>query len=169
MTEPILDTSYWANRLKKAPADALHHAIFRCPTSRWLQIEEKHRKILAEEIGLYDKIIDVGCGWGRLLTLLPKDWRGAYLGVDISPDFIDLARSKWPGKTFVVGDIRNWERSWGIFEPIKFDWAIMISIRPMVIRNLGEKAWEEMEKELRKFSKQLLYLEYDPNDEGSIE
>jgi hypothetical protein len=38
-----------------------------------------------------------------------------------------------------------------------------------VRRNLGDEAWEAMERELRRVAKRLLYLEYDPDSEGSVE
>jgi hypothetical protein len=45
----------------------------------------------------------------------------------------------------------------------------MISVRPMIVRNQGQDAWDAMEREIRKVARQLLYLEYDPFDNGSVE
>ncbi len=167
--EPIFDPVYWKRRLESARE--LHHSIFKCPLDRWQRIEEKHRQILARTIAPCDKVLDVGCGYGRLLSLMPDNWRGAYIGVDISPDFIAMAKEQWQvGKPyFVCGDIRHWDRSWGLREDIKMDWAVMISIRPMVRRNLDDDVWNECLTEIRKVAKRLLYLEYDENDEGSVE
>lgn len=171
MPEQILDPSYWAQRLKQAQGGELHHAIFRCPLDRWQRIAAKHREILAKYIQPTDKILDVGCGWGRLLELMPSERTACYIGVDLSPDFIALAKERHPKPNchFVVGDIRNWERSWGLDDVIKMDWAVLISIRPMVIRNLGSDVWSEMEREIRLVAKRLMYLEYDENCEGMVE
>lgn len=162
MTEPVLDTSYWKERLERAPKDAPHHAVFRCSAELWRRIEEKHRQILTQEIKPGDSILDAGCGWGRLLDLLPR-WDGRYLGVDLSPDFVEKARWLHPTREFVVGDLRRLDF------PDTFQWAVLISIRPMMRRNLGEEEWSKMESELRRVAKRLLFLEYDDTDEGSVE
>ncbi len=162
MSEPILDPAYWAKRL--AEAKELHQSIFRCPLDRWQRIEDKHRQILANRIGPMDPVLDCGCGYGRLLTLMPSIWKGRYLGVDISPEFVALAERNYPTHNFVIGDLRDlsWVKD-------KYDWAVLISIRPMVIRNLGYEVWDQMERQIRNVANRLLYLEYDELDEGSME
>lgn len=177
MTEPILDPSYWRRRLEQAQsAGRLHEAVFRCPLERWQRIETKHREILARLIQPTDSILDAGCGYGRLLDLMPSHWEGQYFGVDLSPDMIALAREHYAahfgGKRneahcFFIGKLESLQAA--IHAARTFDWAILISVRPMVIRNQGGEAWEKMEMELRRVAKRLLYLEYDESDEGSIE
>lgn len=165
MAEPIFDPDYWKVRLERAKGDNLHHAIFRCSAERWRDIWEKHRQILRAKIGPMDRILDAGCGWGRLLDLLPvPPWW--YVGVDLSPSFIEKAKEEHPRwrNHFHVGDLRRLP-----FLSQDFDWAIMVSIRPMIYRNAGIGAWQECERELRRVAKRLLYLEYDPLDEGSVE
>lgn len=167
MSEAISDPRYWRRRLREA--GQLHHAIFKCPLERWQRIEAKHREILKEKIGPNDSILDVGCGWGRLLTLLPETWRGYYLGLDLSPEFIELAKRHHPWRLFAVADIRQ-SYTYDVRTEFKlYDWAILISIRPMMKRHLGDEEWSKVEANVRKVAKQLLYLEYDENDEGSIE
>jgi hypothetical protein len=86
--------------------------------------------------------------------------------VDLSPDFVGLARQQYPERRFMVGDLRDLS-----FIPDRelYDLAILISIRPMIKRNMGDEAWAQMEAELRRVSRRLLFLEYDPSDDGSIE
>src|SRR5688572_5696278 len=96
MTQPILDPQYWKERLEQAQRGHLHHAVFRCPLDRWQRIEARHSEILARLIGPTDSVLDAGCGYGRLLDLLPATWRGGYLGVDLSPDLIRLAECRLP-------------------------------------------------------------------------
>jgi len=163
MTEPILEESYWRTRLQQAKQR--HHAVFRCPLGQWHNIEEKHREILGNKIWPYDSVLDAGCGWGRLLNLMPTSWSGDYVGVDYSPDFIHLAREEHLHHHFVVGDLRKLDLLG--FES-GFDWGILISIRPMVIRNLGQETWDQMEEQLRRVCVDLLFLEYDENDGGEI-
>lgn len=165
MVEPINDPLYWKQRL--TDAKERHHSIFKCDLERWKRIEEKHKKILAETIDNLTSVLDAGCGYGRLLTLLPEHWYGDYVGVDLSPDFIELAKQEHPTVPFFVSDLR----SLFFFNEAthrKFDWAVLISIRPMVRRNLGDAEWEKMEKELKRVAKNLLFLEYDENDLGEV-
>lgn len=166
MAEAILDPLYWKRRLKSVPDDSLHHAIFKCPLERWKAIELKHTKILNETIRPTHSIMDIGCGYGRLLTMMRESWKGGYLGVDLSPDFIEMARIDHPKRVFVQADLT---KDMGQFARYTFDWGVLISIRPMIKRNLGEAIWLEMEAGLKKICRRLLFLEYDENDNGSIE
>lgn len=172
MTEPILDPDYWKVRLRKAAEP--HHAIFKCPLPLWQQIEAKHREILARTIGSMDSVLDAGCGWGRLVDMMPKTWHGRYYGVDLSPDFIRMAKVKYdevrddlglPRYWFGEGNLLNLEE----FKWSGIQWGILISMRPMVIRNCGDETWYHMRMQLRKVVRKLLFLEYDPTCPGSVE
>ena len=165
-SELIQSPSYWRRRLQQAPPDQLHHAIFKCGLDQWRRIEEKHREILSTVLRSSDSVLDCGCGWGRLLNLMPDWWQGDYLGVDLSPDFVHLARVERPGVEFAVGNLAEYPLT---LEPQSFDWAVLISIRPMIKRHLGEEKWSEMERAVRQAARKLLYLEYDVNDGGSVE
>jgi SAM-dependent methyltransferase len=155
MTEPILEPRYWHDRL--ASSQERHHSIFLCGKEQWYRIEKLHKEILAEYLHDYDSVLDAGCGYGRLLSMLSPRWNGRYLGIDISPDFIGLAKQDFPSREFMLGDLRQLDYLGGK----QFDWAVLISIRPMVIRNLGGEEWDKMHAELRRVAKRLLFLEYD--------
>ncbi|MDG9676697.1 methyltransferase domain-containing protein [Micromonospora sp. DH14] len=48
-------------------------------------------------------VVDVGCGGGRAVAELAE--RGAHaVGVDLDPDMIAVARTRWPAGEFHVGD-----------------------------------------------------------------
>lgn len=47
-----------------------------------------------------DKIMDFGCGNGRLLEIL-NDKKVEYVGIDVSQKLIDLAKSRFPERKFV--------------------------------------------------------------------
>lgn len=166
MTEPILDPTYWKRRLAQA-GTMVHHSIFKCSLDTWLAIECRHQEILQKYIAPTTSVLDCGCGYGRLLTLLPNDWHGTYHGIDISPDFVDVARSTYPGRVFHVGDLQD---LWFLRHngQGKFDWAVLISIRPMVRRNLGEDVWDIMQQQIKSVAQHLLFLEYDVNDKGEV-
>lgn len=166
MFEPILSKEYWKNRLLQVQEHnaPLHHAIFKCPVDRWKCIASKHKEILGQHVYSDTVILDAGCGWGRLLDLLPLWWGGRYLGVDLSPDFLNIAESRYPTKRFQCLDLRNLSYIHGAF-----DLAVLVSIRPMIRRNCGDNVWEEIEKNLYSVCTKCLYLEYDETDPGSIE
>lgn len=168
MTRPIWDTEFWRERLSRAGGDNLHHAVYLCTRSQWDKISEAHRKILAANVGDTDWVLDCGCGYGHLLELMPPRWRGIYTGVDLSPDMIARAQQRHHGNpraTFAVRNLTDLRPA----EDGVYDWAVLKSIRPMVTREMGADAWAPMEAEIRRVAKRLLYLEYDPDDPGSIE
>jgi len=163
LMEPIDDPRYWKDRLDNARS--LHHAIYLTNQGDWDRIEAKHRQILKATIEPNDSVLDAGCGWGRLLTLMPGNWIGRYLGVDHSPDFLELARKQHPFRTFVQSKLE--QLPFGVYQG--FDWAVLISIRDMIRNNRGQEAWDNVETELRRCVKKILYLEYDSTAEGSVE
>lgn len=178
MTEPILDPAYWSQRHREAPAHTPHFAVFKgCSAEEWARIEEAHRKILAAHVRPSDGILDVGCGWGRLLDLLPPDWpgdRGWYMGIDLCPEFIEEAKRRYGtdsirgrAVTFYCLDIRQMYFP-PMTETAKADWAVCISIRPMWRRNVGEAKWDEVQACLFRVAKRILFLEYDEDDPGEV-
>jgi hypothetical protein len=172
MANDILDPDFWTKRYLRGVQqfNQPHRAVFECTLDLWEQICKSHRRILSKYVGRRDAILDVGCGWGRILDLLPKSWKGPYLGVDLCPEFIKMARRKYPDRCFVVGDLRNLDIPTPNNKPFPmYDIAILVSIRPMMKRELGEETWQQMETNVRKYATRLLYLEYDPEDLGAIE
>lgn len=191
MTEPVHDPAYWRRRLALArKMGELHRSIFHCQRDRWERIEGKHREILAATLRDHVTVLDVGCGYGRLLTLMPPGWRGYYLGIDLSPDFITLARELHPHHPHPDGPVPGF----GTFDVSKtsaayrlatahpalapldayrsstlWDWAVLISFRPMIKRNQGDEVWERMEANIKAVSINQLYLEYDPDCNGFVE
>lgn len=166
MPEPIFEPDFWSRRLRVAISrEQIHHAVYICDPDTWRRIAERHRRLLAGHIAPTDDVLDVGCGWGRLLSLLPYEWRGHYTGVDLSPDFIRVAREAYPELEFVLGDIRN------VFEGARtprWDWAVLVSIRDMITDNLGAEHWNAIREVLLTRCDKLLILEYTENDEGVV-
>lgn len=52
------------------------------------------------------KVLDLGCGSGRLYELL-EEYHPKYTGLDISEELIGLAQRKYPGGKFEVADLTN--------------------------------------------------------------
>lgn len=167
MAEPILDPDYWKLRLNSVRENGQpeHHAIYKVGDAEsWERIERCHRGILNKHIHYSDDILDVGCGWGRLVSLLPPNWLGNYLGIDISPDFIQEARRRNPDLDFAVANVEDVDK----INTHRYDWAIMISFKKMVIGNLGGEVWDRYEKVLKQVANKILVLEYSELDKGEI-
>lgn len=127
----------------------------------------KHREILAREVGPCDHLLDIGCGWGRLLDMLPVSWHGRYFGIDLVEDFIEMARERHPGYLFRCGNVVEILQKESLQGSI--DLAVLVSFRPMIKRNLGGEYWEVINKLLKRVAGRLLFLEYDEDDEGSYD
>lgn len=63
-------------------------------------------KQLVADLDIKDKtVLDAGCGMGDLLPFLyMKADNFKYVGMDINPDFIDIAKKRYEGHQFLVGD-----------------------------------------------------------------
>lgn len=71
---------------------------------------DDYPQMLAElEKEPFDAVLDVGCGTGAVLALLHEKYPdGRYVGLDLTPEMIEMARTKVaPGMEFVVGDAEN--------------------------------------------------------------
>lgn len=56
----------------------------------------------------FNSLLDVGCGTGHLISLLTKNKKNKYIGLDISSNMIDEAKKKKIKNTkFVVGSAEN--------------------------------------------------------------
>lgn len=180
----IFDPEYWRERLLETPDDEPQKAIFETNRDNWQAIEEVHREIIRKHVKGNHSVLDVGCGWGRLLSLMPLGWYGMYLGIDISPDFISMAQSRYLKRKhqFKVADARECLK-WALcpylidnegghtYFPsgVKRDWAILVSIKPMILRNVGEEVWELMKRNIKEVCNRILLLEYNIDDKGTVE
>ncbi|MGE5556921.1 MAG: class I SAM-dependent methyltransferase [Caulobacteraceae bacterium] len=86
-------------------------------------------------------VLDVGCGFGDLYGYLKgKGLNVDYTGLDINPDFIDIARKTYPDARFIVADFEDddvdgeydWAFASGIF-------TLRISDNATFIRNILRK------------------------------
>jgi SAM-dependent methyltransferase len=155
VTEPIFDPNYWAARLA-ACGEEWHRSIFNGSIDQFSPLEDEHRRVLTHEIGKQTSVLDAGCGYGRILDVMPAHWRGWYLGVDLAPALVKKARQLHPNREFRRMDLRNLK----YLGDKAFDVAIVCSVRPMVVRNAGLREWNKMERELTRVAHRLLFLTY---------
>jgi 2-polyprenyl-3-methyl-5-hydroxy-6-metoxy-1,4-benzoquinol methylase len=66
--------------------------------------EQRYQQIISEISFNGKSILDVGCGFGDLIPWLAKSGKVTYTGIDLMPEFIKVARGRYPEGRFVVGD-----------------------------------------------------------------
>jgi len=88
----------------------------------WLKGRQNIRFRVMSEIGKMQnsKILDVGCGFGDLSLFLKSKYRIKYLGIDINPKFIEIAKQRNLKTRFQVRDIEKRKFN------EKFDWVFAI-------------------------------------------
>lgn len=153
MSKPVTDVNFWKDRIQSAAKQGREFwSVYITRDSDWQHIFETHKRILRDEVEPGKRVLDAGCGYGRMAKLFePKD----YIGVDLSPEFIQTAKEKNPKHRFEVGRLEALP-----FTENFFDVAFCISIKEMIIENIGLQLWQHMEKELKRVAKKVLILEY---------
>lgn len=159
--DDINNEEYWKYRLDEAEkANELQYSVYLANKTLWNGIWEKHKEIILSQIPKGLKILDAGCGYGRVSELFDGT---KYTGVDFAPSLIGKAKELYPDKTFVIAKLEELP-----FKDKEFDWSICVSIRKMVFEKSSPEHWDEMEKELKRVSKKILFLEYTKEDEYEI-
>jgi len=86
-----------------------------------------------------DRVLDLGCGNGRLRQFLPHDLvrPGDYFGFDVSEKLLDIARNKHPKDAFFKGDFGK-----GLpFGADNFDWVISIAAFHHLLDSTSQKKY----------------------------
>jgi SAM-dependent methyltransferase len=78
---------------------------------------------LLKEVKDGEKILDAGCGNGRLLRALGEK-KIKYVGTDLSENLIKICQEKYPESDFSVADILNL----GVLPELDFDWVFSIAV-----------------------------------------
>ena len=154
MQKPVDKIEFWKQRIDTAQKE--HYSVYVAGDNLWEAIRLIHQEIIDDHIKDTDRVLDAGCGYGRWSPHFDN-----YVGVDFSPDFIVKAKKKYPEKEFMVADLKDLP-----FKKKEFDWAIVVSIKEMIRDNCGQEAWDKMEKELKRVSKNVLILEYGDYDKN---
>lgn len=152
MTRAVDKLDFWKGRIATSKNGNMHHSVYRCDAQLWKMLEKHHLHLLRQYITPEDKVLDAGCGYGRMSQYFDEE---KYTGVDFSPDFIGIARDLYPDKKFEIASLKELP-----FEDKQFDWAFCVSMKAMIVRELGEFEWIEMERELRRVANGIVILEY---------
>lgn len=156
MQKPVDKIEFWKQRIQNAAKP--HYSVYIIHEQGWSKINESHAQIIKDVIPTGSKVLDAGCGYGRMSVLFND-----YTGVDFSPDFVELAKKNYPDKTFLEANLKALP-----FSDKEFEWAFCVSIKRMIVDNLGEQEWSFMEKELVRVAKKVLILEYENSKEFTI-
>ena len=78
----------------------------------FLDLRTRPSRDLAQRIPISpQRIIDLGCGPGNSTAVCAERWPTAFiLGLDSSPEMIASARTTYPDRTWLRGDIGEWIR-----------------------------------------------------------
>jgi SAM-dependent methyltransferase len=118
MDSPLTDS--WEQRSKKWGA-SLRSVLFKgAPDAMNQHIDRWHKKIIFETIKpqLALRILDVGCGYGRLTLAIAERFADAHIiGIDVSRTFVDLFREK-TGRPAFIGEVNRLPNNMGLFDCI---------------------------------------------------
>lgn len=108
---------------------------------------------LAKEVESKSKVLDVGCGNGKLVKHLPENIE--YLGLDTNENFIKIASEKYPNETiqFRFGDCLELNQ-----EPeVNFDWVFCLAVLHHIPSfDLRVKALKQLRNKVNKEGKIVL-------------
>lgn len=125
--------------------------------------EDAARRVLAEHVRPGDRVLDVCCGCGALLPLMPDGvW---YAGLDLMPEFLRFARrhaddGRAAAVAFVPADLRDPDPLGRWFGPDSFDVAVGRAVG-VVREALGEVAWAAAVRGLLRLAPKVVLFDYD--------
>lgn len=88
---------------------------------------------LLEEWRVGPRVLDIACGTGRLLDLASE-------GVDLSPEMVRQARSRWPGKPLHLAPAWRVPVPDGSFDTV-FAMHFFMHLRPTTLRLIVDECW----------------------------
>ena len=155
MTLPVMDKEFWKERLFDAISHGkdLHQVIYNTDYAVWRGVQERTKEIFHGVINNGTKVLDAGCGYGSAYEVICGTY---YVGIDISPELIRIAKTRHPHADFRVGNLTSLPE----FENGYFDVCICRSLRGMILSNVGVVEWNRIEKELKRVSKKVYLIEY---------
>jgi len=99
---------------------------------------------IGKQVKKNDKILDVGCGNGRLLEIIGKKDIN-YLGVDSNQELINIAKQRFSRNKFVVGDILDL----GQIKDINFNYVFCVAVfHHLPGKNLRIKALRQLKNKV---------------------
>lgn len=156
----VLTPEFWRKRLLTAHATGrgLFSAIYDTDPETWNGIQNKTAGLLQRYVEPGSSVIDIGCGYGAIFELIPPNV--SYVGIDVSPDLVEIAQLRYPDGRFLVADVTSKTQ----FTSSQFDYAICRSIKSMILLYVGQYVWKLMLTEIMRIAKKVLIIDYDTDD-----
>lgn len=157
MSGEVTDPQFWRTRLLQAHASGrgLHTAIYDVDPETWDSIQCETRGRVLNAVLPGRRILDIGCGYGAVYDCLPNNFKTGYVGIDVSPELVEIAKLRHPEGNFVVADATRLPFSSG-----HFDLAVIRSIRAMLMRAGLPRVFASILREARRVASGVLVLEY---------
>lgn len=159
--EHVCSPDYWRERMLRflAKQPDLHQIIWQTDRELWQHTQAETAKVLAEHLRGGETVLDVGCGYGALVECLEQSRflsgkrRGNYVGVDISPDLLDLARILYPTEKFILANASRMPLPAGTV-----DLAVLRQVKGTIRGNYGHGTWNLIRDEIARVSRRILYI-----------
>lgn len=90
----------------------------------WLDKHNQYKRfeMLLAKVKDGDRILDIGCGGGEMVQYLADNkLQVGYSGIDVNPNYIKIARAKFPTNQFIQSNGFD-------LEPDDYDWAVASGI-----------------------------------------
>ncbi len=139
---------FYEERLRQSP-DNPQKAVWDGSQEEWDQVRTESTEICHKYLLPGVRVLDAGCGIGELAECLPNGIE--YLGVDLCPGFIEVAKGRYPKREFQVCNLLDLSR----FEDNKFDWAVCRTVEGTAQR-LGGDSWGKITSGLLRVASKLL-------------
>lgn len=112
------------------------------------KIEQLSRAILEKHLPPYARVLEIGCGWGYLVPMLPAGVK--YLGIDLVPEFIVEAIKSFgdrPDTSFLLGDLTH-PKTLAQFASDSFNVVVGRWVDATVGSAMGSEMWTETLRQL---------------------
>lgn len=154
--KPVDDPWFWRRRIYSTliRSGRVHEAVCHVNAATWQSIQEETGRILSKYLPRNGTLLDAGCGCGDVFALLPSSAR--YIGVDLSPDFIEIAKLRYPFVRFEVAALDDL----GLFDDDVFDLAVGRSVEGTVGGNMPDGYWDRCVAEVLRVAKRFLLIDY---------
>ena len=160
-TLPVMTEEFWRERLFDVISHGrdLHQVIYHTDYEVWKKVQDNTEALLRGIVVSGTKVLDAGCGYGSAYEALCLDAK--YIGIDLSPELVRIAKTRHPHVDFRVGNLTSLPE----FEDGYFEVCLCRSLRGMILINLGLEVWKNIERELKRVAKRLYLVEYGDKDD----
>ena len=151
------DKEFWVGRVNDAKArQDPFYSIYKSGPVVWGEIIKNRLSIIAEKIPTGSRVLDAGCAFGWLATVLPYMQAIKYTGIDHTPALIDYGKELFPRVNLIEAPLQELP-----FDNDSFDWVVCSCVKHGIVENeengLIEKGrWKQIESEFMRVSENAI-------------